>query len=679
MDYRREIDGLRALAVVPVILFHAGFQTVGGGFVGVDVFFVISGYLITSILAAEMQTGSFSLLNFYERRARRILPALFFVMLVCLPFAWLWLMPADMKSFSNSLLAVSSFASNVLFWTEVTYFEPATELKPLLHTWSLAVEEQYYVFFPLFLMAAWRLGRRWVMLLLLLAALASLALCQWASLNMPEAAFYLLPTRAWELLIGALVALALSGAAGARRNGPLAEGLSLAGLLMIVYAILAFDRNTPFPGFYALVPTVGAALIIYFASPANLAGKLLGTPAMVGVGLVSYSAYLWHQPLFAFAKHRSLAGPDALMLGALALLSLGLAWLTWKYVEKPFRSKGRVSRAQIFSFGLAGTALFVACGLAGNLQGGFSNRFDPQLTALFAPAKTGFQSDCVLTPYAAEPMLKKCEFGSPEGDKVFFLYGDSHAQALFSALDVELKRRRIKGIFVANDNCQIPQVFDSRVKTAGGACGKAAQTLYKWLAAEADYLAVSLRWTYRLYPVPGAIDSLVFDNGESGVEHGDTPRENYTLLEGRRSNAAAGKSAAIHAFIENAASGRKQFFLVYPIPEVGWDLPRVNFRSYLATGDVDSVISTSFDAYRKRNAFIEEVLNQVPERDNMTRIRPAGLLCDTGLKGRCLAQANKVALYYDDDHLSNAGATVVISEIMKQLEKESARPRGASS
>ena len=206
MDYRREIDGLRAIAVLPVILFHAGFETFSGGFVGVDVFFVISGYLITTIIIAELEQGKFSIINFYERRARRILPALFLVMLVCIPLAWFWLLPRDMQDFSQSLVAVTVFASNILFWRESGYFDTAAELKPLLHTWSLAVEEQYYVIFPLFLMSFWRLGKRWIMILLVAVFVVSLALAQWASLAKPSAAFFLLPARGWELLVGAFAA-----------------------------------------------------------------------------------------------------------------------------------------------------------------------------------------------------------------------------------------------------------------------------------------------------------------------------------------------------------------------------------------------------------------------------------------------------------------------------------------
>jgi peptidoglycan/LPS O-acetylase OafA/YrhL len=199
MKYRAEIDGLRALAVLPVILFHAGFEWFSGGFVGVDVFFVISGYLITTIIISEMADGKFSIINFYERRARRILPALFFVMAACLPFAWFWLAPTHLKNFGQSLAAVSTFSSNILFWWESGYFDTAAELKPLLHTWSLAVEEQFYLLFPLLLMITWRLGVRWILTLLALLFLCSLALAHWGAYNYPTASFYMLPTRGWEL------------------------------------------------------------------------------------------------------------------------------------------------------------------------------------------------------------------------------------------------------------------------------------------------------------------------------------------------------------------------------------------------------------------------------------------------------------------------------------------------
>lgn len=205
MKYRREIDGLRALAVLPVIFFHGGFAVFSGGFVGVDIFFVISGYLITTILLDEMAQGSFSFLNFYERRARRILPALFFLMLCLLPFAWLWMLPQDLESFSQSLVAVTLFCSNILFCFTNGYFEASSELKPLVHTWTLAVEEQYYILFPMFLMLTWKLGKKWIILLLCLIAFSSLIAAQWSSTTHPSFAFYFLPTRGFEILIGALI------------------------------------------------------------------------------------------------------------------------------------------------------------------------------------------------------------------------------------------------------------------------------------------------------------------------------------------------------------------------------------------------------------------------------------------------------------------------------------------
>lgn len=275
MNYRREIDGLRALAVIPVILFHADFKPFSGGFIGVDVFFVISGYLITTFILTELEAGEFSIIRFYERRARRILPALFLVMAVCLPLAWLWLLPGDMLNFSQSLIAVSVFASNILFWQQSGYFDTEAELKPLLHTWSLAVEEQFYVLFPLFLILGWRFGRKWLVLALAIVASLSLIMAQRRAVVNPAYAFFLLPTRGWELALGALVAFYFSRYPDSIYNPTLNQILSMLGLLLILFSIFAFSKSTPLPGPYALVPTVGAALILLFAWPQTWVGALL--------------------------------------------------------------------------------------------------------------------------------------------------------------------------------------------------------------------------------------------------------------------------------------------------------------------------------------------------------------------------------------------------------------------
>ena len=299
MNYRPEIDGLRAFAVLPVVFFHAGFSSFSGGFVGVDVFFVISGYLITSIIIAGQEAGTFTLIRFYERRARRILPALFVVMFACLPFAWFWLYPIDFKRFSQSIVAVTTYSSNILFILTSSYFERAAELKPLLHTWSLAVEEQFYLFFPVFLVGFWRLGKRRLLLLLSILAIISLLLAEWESINSPTIAFYGLPTRGWELMIGAFVAFYASG--DKKDSSILTQQVgSFIGLSMLIYPIIWFNKYTPFPSLYTLVPTIGTALIILFTTQKTIVGKLLGSKLFVGIGLISYSAYLWHQPLLAF-------------------------------------------------------------------------------------------------------------------------------------------------------------------------------------------------------------------------------------------------------------------------------------------------------------------------------------------------------------------------------------------
>lgn len=430
MNYRREIDGLRALAVIPVILFHAGFGLFAGGYVGVDVFFVISGYLITGIVMADVDRGTFSLSDFYERRIRRILPALFLVVAVCTPLAYLLLLPSEMKEFSQSLIAVATFSSNVLFWSQSGYFEGAAELKPLLHTWSLSVEEQFYLFFPLILVATRTWGKRWVVTLVATAGLASLVLAEWGALNKPIAAFFLLPTRAWELLLGALVALCLGRAT--HRQVPLGWSnlAAMIGLLAVAYAIYSFDAQTTFPGFHALVPTLGAALMIMGARPETLVGRLLGHPAMVSIGLISYSTYLWHQPIFAFARHLGLEQADALPLIALAILSVVLGYLSWRYVETPIRHNRTLSRKFIFLAAGVGSLLMLLSGVSGHVMNGFVDRLKPEDRYL-ASISPGVQGEYVRKRFDA---LHHTSFSDQDPRLKVLVIGDSFAKDLVNAI-----------------------------------------------------------------------------------------------------------------------------------------------------------------------------------------------------------------------------------------------------
>lgn len=425
MQYRKEIDGLRALAVLPVILFHANFTIFSGGFVGVDIFFVISGYLITSIILEQMQAGTFTIAHFYERRARRILPALFIVMVACIPFAAAWMLPSQFKEFWHSLVAVNLFVSNIFFWKIGGYFETATTLKPLLHTWSLAVEEQYYVFFPIGILLFWRFGKRFLFWLLVLGAILSFALSEYIARRYIGVNFYLLPSRAWEILAGALVAFILQ-----KREQFDAPAFSLAGLAMILASVFVYDETLPWPSFYALLPVVGTLLIILCTREAHLSYKILASSPLVLVGLISYSAYLWHQPLFAFARIRSFDVPSpALMLG-LSAASLVLGWLSWKYVETPFRKRradgSPLPKKLLTAFGVIGVlaVAFLAMSI-------IKNAHDPNydLTREITDGKCNYdRGNCY---EVAEPKQKVA------------LWGDSYADAIITAVAEKLNAEQI--------------------------------------------------------------------------------------------------------------------------------------------------------------------------------------------------------------------------------------------
>lgn len=392
-----------------------------------------------------MQTSGFSISRFYERRARRILPSLFFVMAVCLPVSWILLRPSDMMRFAQSLVAVPIFLSNVLFWNQSGYFEPDVELNPLLHTWSLAVEEQYYVFFPLVLILLFR--RRTTSLLkifLILTTLLSFMIAQWGALKHPSFAFYLLPTRAWELLLGAIISIYLThpnknSVAPSDLNSWAFEIGSAAGLILLLIAIFSFNGHTPFPGAYALVPTVGAALIIAFAREKTLVGKLLGSRMLVGIGLISYSAYLWHQPIFAFARYGSTSDPSQSLMIILIAVSIVLAYATWAFIERPFRDRTRVGARKILLVSILGSISFVLIGCVGIRMNGFDFRlsndeksiaaFDQYpVSKLYSMHKCFMELDDSFKMFS--PTCSKTIAGKP----TLLIWGDSYAAALSAGI-----------------------------------------------------------------------------------------------------------------------------------------------------------------------------------------------------------------------------------------------------
>ena len=628
MEYRREIDGLRALAVLPVILFHAGFKPFGGGYVGVDVFFVISGYLITRIILSELAAGTFSLGDFYERRVRRILPVLFLVMFVCIPFAWFWLLPGDMRDFSASLAAVSVFASNILFWRESVYFDAGTELKPLLHTWSLAVEEQYYALFPLALLLAWRLGRRSVLALLLVAALVSLGLAQWGAAAKPDAAFYLLPTRAWELSIGAF--LAFHATSGRRLAPPKWAGElgGALGLALLLYAVFSFDEATPFPGVYALVPTLGAALLILFASRDTVVGGLLGSRVLVGIGLISYSAYLWHQPLFAFARHRSLMPPGELVFGALAVASLGLAYLSWKYVEQPFRSRSLFSRRHVYALSFVASAFFVGFGVVGVLtQGTFHAK--PQLEKVVGLdarmlINHGLGSDCE-GDYTDSA---RCRTGEqPE----VLVWGDSYAMHLVQGLRSSKEGLQLvqKTVSMCGPFLDIAPVTGRYVPAWAEKCMRINDRVFEFLRNSPSIKYVVMSSPFRQYVGAGA--TVMTRDGQvvAGTE-------------------VAGQ--AMLSTLERIRQLGKTPVVFSPTPGNGHNIGRCLMRATLfdipySACDIDAADSSS------RQAPVQDFLREVQAVAPVVWLHEG--MC---LEGVCKAALDGVFMYRDDGHLSHEGS-----------------------
>ncbi len=377
LHYRPDIDGLRAIAVLSVLAYHLRINVFRGGFVGVDVFFVISGYLISAIILKDISAGTFSIRTFYERRVRRIFPALIVMLVGTSLLAYLFFLPAELISFAKSLLAALFSASNFYFWRQSGYFSAPIDTKPLVHTWSLAVEEQFYVFLPIFLVLAHRFFPRKLRASIIIIALVSFIFSAVGAFRDPTAAFYLAHTRAWELLLGVLISLDVFPEI---RGFVLRNVTALGGTALISVTVFGISSSTPFPGIAALPPCLGAALIIVAGrSGDSLVRRMLSLKPMVFVGLISYSLYLWHWPIIVFQgmDSMSVSGASQRVVKVICICaSLALATLSWKYVEQPFRSRQkRLSRAVVFKLAAAAAVVVATIGLTAIAARGFPYRY----------------------------------------------------------------------------------------------------------------------------------------------------------------------------------------------------------------------------------------------------------------------------------------------------------------
>jgi peptidoglycan/LPS O-acetylase OafA/YrhL len=514
LKYRPEIDGLRAVAVLPVILFHAGFTIFRGGFVGVDVFFVISGYLITSILINDIELGKFSIARFYERRARRILPALFVVILACIPFAWMWMMPDQWNDFSASITSLMLAISNIYFLSKTGYFEAASNLKPLLHTWSLSVEEQYYFLFPIVLFLIRKLNVNIKLSIIILITILSFVFSQWGAGENFERNYFFSLSRFWEISLGSALALVRTS-----NNQNCNNWISAVGLALIVYSVFTFDDETPFPFAYAFVPVLGTALVILYSRSGTWSARILSSKPFVSIGVISYSTYLWHQPLFAFARVRLGSEPSKVSMLILSILSMLLAWITWKWVETPFR-KGTntliAKQRNVFAASISSAILLAALGYAGYAHQDFYSKVYfsrikyAHLDEGSAKHLPEVFSQWEMSGYTSPNRLKKDqELGlnvfPGNVNRAALLLGDSHSEQYWNAFDeiygTNYPTRSLPNLYVLAE-----QTFPPDITILDGELGE-----------NIDTLILSYFWSYR-YHSPEVNESIrCCGNGENGV------------------------------------------------------------------------------------------------------------------------------------------------------------------
>lgn len=639
--YRPDVDGLRAIAVLAVVAYHYGVPGFGGGFVGVDVFFVISGYLITSLIHAEMRTGHFSLLNFYVRRVRRIFPALFVMLAVAsVVAAWL-LFPDDFRRFGYSLRATAVFATNFQFLGQVNYFHVASIQRPLLHLWSVAVEEQFYLIFPALLLAAHTHSRRWLGVIVGVLLAASFVFAQWAVHHAPGWAFYLLPSRMWELMVGG--ALALAGL-HAPQSRWLREGVGLIGLALIAYAVFIFTRHTDFPGANALYPCIGAALLIYAGTgEASFVKQGLSAGPMVFTGLISYSLYLWHWPIFVFAHYYLYRAPTPLETGLCFALAVALSVLSWRFVEKPLR-RGTLSwpRAMPFGAGAATIALSIVCASAIIVTKGVPARFAPPVQRMLAEAHDddGMLADCFGLPLKDVNATRLCRFGASRGIvPSFILWGDSHADAILPAVRDVAKKNGREGYFAGQPSCA-PLLGVARPDTPY--CYAFNNKVLAIIKAHPELKIVILmaRWGKNA-------DGKAY--GDEG--HGFVPIYDKKAHAHKPADNAAIFTRGLKRTVDALRKLGRKVVLVGPVPEIGWPVPLVLAREKI-TGKPRRTVPSRKD-YLHRQRIVLPLFARLAQNDGVRALYPGKDLCDGP---RCTVIKNGIPLYRDQHHLSVYGA-----------------------
>jgi peptidoglycan/LPS O-acetylase OafA/YrhL len=645
MNYRPEIDGLRAIAVLAVVFFHAdlGFS---GGYVGVDVFFVISGFLITALIIKDLEHGAFSLAAFWERRARRILPALFVVTVVILVGAWFLLLPTDFQSLGRSASALAVFAANIHFWLDSGYFaEPSAE-KPLLHTWSLAVEEQFYFVVPLVLWGAWKVvalrPRNRLVALFGAAFGVSLVLSILRVGSNPSSTFFLLPTRAWELLTGSVIALL--PAAYSRAPLTIRQLVSVLGLGLVIWPIFFYHKDTVFPGAAALPPCIGTALVIWSnGASQTFVGKLLSLRPVVFVGLISYSLYLWHWPLFAFATYWSVGATPLNLRLLLLVVGLLLAVLSWRFVETPFRKRQIFgSRRAILTAGVGGLAVLFALGAILIFHQGFPQRLSSEARS-YADGKldSSFIHELTTQDIAQGKLVTLGDAAAAA--PTMFVWGDSHAMAAMQAFDTFLKQQHRSGR-AATRSQQAPVIgFHRSDRSSRADSLEFNENVLKWLK-ENPVKDVVLVGYWQFY----TRDSK------------EPPAENAPICDPL---VYSEMSKALLTTIEKIKSTGARPWILLDVPVHSFDVPQMLTRSVIFKQDLSALCSKP-DGSNGLGGTDLETLQKIQQVGAYVIDPRPGFLDAEG--GYYRIADKQHSLYYDSNHLTTNGANGILLPCIKK-------------
>ena len=649
--YRPEVDGLRAVAVLLVVLYHAKIG-VAGGFIGVDVFFVISGFLITGLILRSRVEGRFSLATFWERRLRRIFPAAAVMSAVTVAFGAVIMMPEALDQLARSAVAQQLMVSNVFFWGGTGYFDGASELKPLLHTWSLAVEEQFYLFYPFLLLLLTKSGvpaGRVLPVTLGALLLASFGLSAWGVTAHPEGTFFLLPTRMWEMLLGAMLVFAPTPS---RIPRALLEALSWLGLAGIAWPSLYYDGATVFPGPAAIPPCLGAALIIYsnLGQPTRL-GQLLSHRSAVFVGLLSYSLYLWHWPVLAFCHYWFGAYPPLGPRLFAILLSFFLGWVSWRFVETPMRQPRPWSVGR-FAFLSAGalTAVIVGTGSLIATAQGFPNRFDEEVIDIGAVELPNghrlLPEDALLGELAAVgPAGSPGEQRGPQ----FVFWGDSHLIALTETIDRHALESGVHGAVAAHPG--FPPLLDA------WCVGRDPKPIVDWNRAirtslktkKVPNVILVARWSlYVELPEWGGNQQLLVDSFSERT--GD-------------SHAVDAMARSLTRTVKDLTTDGVEVWILKQVPLQPFDPPRkLQLSKVLGQAPPDGVTLEETEA---RHARANSIIDALGAQEHVHILDPLPYCFDS--EGHSILTEEGRSLYFDDNHLSKLGADKFFEPLLDEL------------